>query len=1505
MSYDLTGRSLYPLSDIVSKENFPLADYIPLDKLNEIFSGIFYTESEFEFDGQNSIITARLAFKSISITPPGCNAFKISLGKSKVWTSVFATFVIGPDLSLTFEQIRIGIEISKDVLQDVKTKEGAYLSTTVDITVSPNGISLETSETLDLDPAYLAGTKIKVETSGARLVFGGRNLPSYLADQVGFEGITFDKLEVSIPEDYLKPSKNNKEDKPNLIAIFENAAIGTTGFTGNVSVKSKTLTGQFLGFDFKFNEFSLSIIENSILESHLSLDIRLKALEENEKKWARFDIFFGVDETPFSAALSPINPTSNKSLITANFEKIINIGISGARLVKHKSKWALYLSGNMKILIGGVDEWPRLEFDEFGISSSGDILLPEGSGIVFSSPLVVDWHFVRLTIPKLRFGRPKGEPKKFQIKLSGEVNILEGIPAASAVEGLSIEWEPGGSPKVDLEGLAVKFGVAGSFNAEVELGYKEDNGIVTFQGHGKLDLHSLDMKIEVGIMLGENKADPFKAYNFMYLFADAKILPTGIPIASTGLSIYGFQGLLAYNMRLDIAEPEEMIPADERYYEVFKRDPIGITDLSKWSPKEGSNAIGVGILLGTSDKGFAFNVKGLLVIAFPDITLFLQAKAKFLSKKSDLSKSSEGHLYTLLTYSTVDSSLVFDIGINWGMSDLFALRGSGRAFFSFSDSQAWYLQIGENETGKRLRAQAIRLNKKWLFSSGFWFKLDNKQGLVTGILVELELRASTGGFFVEVIGYAEANLHLHWENPQWEGSWKLFTHVRAGYRGISVGFSLGGDVKMQATDPLSIQVSARACFKALFWKVCIPFKFSWSNNDIPKLVSPIREWSVTPRHWTPIIKNKTLPIPTSTNGGTDLVELDTGRLELKKQIGTEPILNKNIPPNSKISLNFAKPMFDNTNQFNEFSNNGDGFIRIGNGANYSAKYEVKSVTLIRDPDGSPETIKLWGVWDKSTIEENTTLYLYSHERFGHDGSISESFPDDIRLDYCEPKTVENYKCVSLEDIELGYGELEDGSIYHWHIPENHLREREIDCVLLNNDSHFLDIYLPKDIQEIQLKAKSKVSKKPITVPIKVIKDRHARIVGIGKIKDKCLFEFCYLDPPPKPRIVGESRRGKIIHTDEYWTVDGELRLLEPNTTYRLEVTHKSVLKHGSSISSGASKTEISNFKTSLPQSFLGSLTNYIAATYPTHGGRPIYLGYDFIIRFKENYVSSLYTSARMPLVIRLIDSHGAIVLDEDGNEVIIPASRSGKIVKKVTEKIWEREVRRNIDRGCLESDEVKFDEPKVTVIGSPAPKNLLKNTQYTAELLAEKSKDKYTPPLFRWTFTTSKFNTFREMIGDPNKTIITKKPTDRYLIKDDNFNTSIRKLGEPTTAYINFFSITQFININTKHSTALLLEAPEPFETGLRLSVKIDNIAIHITPNLDQTRILLLPNDDNNLWQKADHEIELNWKRKPNSFDEDFRIETKLEKDPKGSGYKEVIKEGDEIITFTINGDNQ
>lgn len=91
--------------------------------------------------------------------------------------------------------------------------------------------------------------------------------PRFLKDP-DFQGVTFAKLGVTIPSEYLELDPGSS-----LTIEITNAAIGTTGFTGAVAVvadSSQPVTGTFLGFPFRFRELRINMVQNAILEAALA-----------------------------------------------------------------------------------------------------------------------------------------------------------------------------------------------------------------------------------------------------------------------------------------------------------------------------------------------------------------------------------------------------------------------------------------------------------------------------------------------------------------------------------------------------------------------------------------------------------------------------------------------------------------------------------------------------------------------------------------------------------------------------------------------------------------------------------------------------------------------------------------------------------------------------------------------------------------------------------------------------------------------------------------------------------------------------------------------------------------------------------------------------------------------------------------------------------------------------------------------------------------------------------
>lgn len=72
MPYDLTGRGVRPLGELITLAEFLLADFIPTDALSSVFDGLYYAEAQASLHDGNLVIDTWLAFETeLSLRLPG------------------------------------------------------------------------------------------------------------------------------------------------------------------------------------------------------------------------------------------------------------------------------------------------------------------------------------------------------------------------------------------------------------------------------------------------------------------------------------------------------------------------------------------------------------------------------------------------------------------------------------------------------------------------------------------------------------------------------------------------------------------------------------------------------------------------------------------------------------------------------------------------------------------------------------------------------------------------------------------------------------------------------------------------------------------------------------------------------------------------------------------------------------------------------------------------------------------------------------------------------------------------------------------------------------------------------------------------------------------------------------------------------------------------------------------------------------------------------------------
>jgi hypothetical protein len=165
-----------------------------------------------------------------------------------------------------------------------------------------------------------------------------------------------------------------------------------------------------------------------------------------------------------------------------------------------------------------------------------------------------------------------------------------------------------------------------------------------------------------------------------------------------------------------------------------------------------------------------------------------------------------------------------------------------KAFFDFSDADAWHFYLGENEPReRRIRAEIFQL-----FEANSYFMLDARQ-LAMGAWVGYDKNWKFGPLRVTVEAWIEGNVVVSWKPVYLHGD--LWLHGEAGLKVFGFGLTLGVDARFAADvfDPYHLLASFSV-------KIGLPWPLSdikktieleWGpEGDVPALPMPLKEIAV-------------------------------------------------------------------------------------------------------------------------------------------------------------------------------------------------------------------------------------------------------------------------------------------------------------------------------------------------------------------------------------------------------------------------------------------------------------------------------------------------------------------------------------------------------------------------------------------------------------------------------------------------------------------------------------
>ena len=336
----------------------------------------------------------------------------------------------------------------------------------------------------------------------------------------------------------------------------------------------------------------------------------------------------------------------------------------------------------------GEDRWAFRPI--FDASRGYTIDVASGGGLQVGDPLGQI-----LRVLGARMSRSNPMTLEVDIGLAVDLGVVS-IDRASVRAYLTPDT-PGGSLRApELTALAASVDIPGAL---VGAGYlsigSSPNGDKTIGG--QIDLTIRPVSVRVAAALEVTQFAPINGRTATGVFVSLNVvLPAGIPLASSGLGIFGFRGIFGMHYkRADITGPsapalEWLKKSEGQPHKLVAKD--GVTKL--WEPKIDNWVFGIGILIGTMEGGTILNLDGTFLLELPGPRVVIVLNAHILSPPPSMDGVGQSVGILAIIEITPEHFLI-GILVTWEIEDLIKIVIPVEAVFPFgTDSDDWHIYLG-------------------------------------------------------------------------------------------------------------------------------------------------------------------------------------------------------------------------------------------------------------------------------------------------------------------------------------------------------------------------------------------------------------------------------------------------------------------------------------------------------------------------------------------------------------------------------------------------------------------------------------------------------------------------------------------------------------------------------------------------------------------------------------------------------------------------------------------
>lgn len=447
----------------------------------------------------------------------------------------------------------------------------------------------------------------------------------------------------------------------------------------------------------------------------------------------------------------------------------------------------------------------------------GDILQPDKARVARQNPVTFEVDL----ISKVDLGIVTIDSASVRVPLdSPAIPTLTGLGArldAGLVQG-------GGYLKI------LPDGIAGGFDASIG--------------------NPLGIRANASLRLGKAHDDSTGEDLTSVLAAFGVEWPVPIPLANSGLGLFGFLGL--FGMHVMRRDP----PGGSLQWLVNAGgDPAALPPHGNadWMGAAHHWAIGLGAVIGTLEGGFIVHAKGMLMIELPGPRILLMMKADLLQARPPKEGPSSGTLLAVIDVRP--ESITLGIVAEYRIPFLLEVRLPVEAFFNFEDLSNWHLDIGGIPGSNPAHPPASIKFMSTFRAEGYLlfhgngipdFPLRKLEGLsvATGVRAALTWGPEPIGLYIRVSASADLGLSfkpfLVIGKVKLEGELHLFI--------ISIGASAGAGIVISQDQ---FYVEAEVCGEVDFFffsvEGCVTLRLGNQNLPLPPADPLIRGLSLHSR----------------------------------------------------------------------------------------------------------------------------------------------------------------------------------------------------------------------------------------------------------------------------------------------------------------------------------------------------------------------------------------------------------------------------------------------------------------------------------------------------------------------------------------------------------------------------------------------------------------------------------------------------------------------------------